>query len=363
MFRKIFFVTSCLILFLLLFTIFVFIRNAGKSPTKDQLKQFEKLPYFKDGHFINIYNPIDGFKNLNDNEDNDEKISLIKIIKQISKKEKVKIEKVELSQDSFDKIPSNASLYWLGHSNVILELNGKRIIFDPIFDNAFPLPFFVSRYTQSPIKREELPHIDYVIISHNHYDHMERKTIIALKNSKIIVPLGNKERLVNWGVSEKNIIEVGWGDKITDNNLIINAEPAIHHTQRGFFDIDIKLWNSYVIQSFEKEKNYKQIYFSGDSAYGEHIDAIAKKYGKFDLAMVECDAWNVRWKYFHTFTREVVQIMKQLQVKKILPIHWGVFNLGMHKYYTSINMLISEAKKEKIDNKVLLTKIGEKVSF
>ena len=352
-------------MFIFILSIFTFIfllnikHEIGKNPSKQQQKEFEKLPYYTNGKFFNIYQPINGFKNINENEDNYKKMSFPEMVKNLFTIEKVKINSVQLNKESFSKNINNFNFYWLGHASVLLEIDNKRILIDPVFGNASPVKFIVKRNIKSPVDINNLPQIDYIIISHNHYDHLERTTIQKLKNSKFIVPLGVGESLRYWGVKNENIIEVGWGDKIKiSQQLNITAEPAMHFSGRWLKDGNNTLWNSYVIT-----QNDKKIFYAGDTAYGEHIDMIANKYKKFNLVLMEIDAWNVRWPYLHSFTRESIEVIKKLKTDYFLPVHWGVFGLGMHKLDTSIKMLKNEIKKAKLEDKLLLPAIGEKVVF
>ena len=354
-------IALCVIAFFVIFALWLALyvkREVGRQPTEPQLQKFEKLPYFNDGRFFNYYKPIDGFKNLNELEEVKNQ-SMFIIMKNLLFPKKVQMKKVNLTKNSFAKKPDDFAFYWFGHSTVLLELSGKRIIIDPVFGNASMIPFTVRRRISSPVKRKDLPKIDYVLITHNHYDHLERKTIQYLNkhNSIFIVPLGLYETLIGWGVEDKRIVELGWEDfyKI-DDKLKIIAEPAMHFSGRWLNDRNKTLWNSYVIQN-----DGRNIFCAGDGAYGEQIDMIAKKYKKFELAMIESDAWNVRWPYVHMFTRESIEIVKKLNANYLLPVHWGVFNLAMHDFDTSIKMLQNEAKNSGIDNKLLLPAIGEKV--
>ena len=124
--------------------------------------------------------------------------------------------KVALDGDSFPETPSDYALYWLGHSSAILELDGKRLLFDPVFGNAAPLPFMVPRYDAAPVAREELPPLDYIVVTHNHYDHLERRTVRAVAGGRFIVPLGVGAALRGWGIAPDRITELGWGESFRD---------------------------------------------------------------------------------------------------------------------------------------------------
>ena len=342
-------------------------REFGRTPSKVEVKQFEKLPYFKDGQFFNMYKSIEEFKIPSKDEDNSTNWTLRELfavfLNSSKYKPKHKVEIINLNRNSFGKIPDyDLSLYWLGHATTIFEINQKRIIVDPVFGNTAPVPFVIKRMVRSPIRRNQLPHIDFVLITHNHMDHLERKTIRKLRYAHFIVPLGVGVALRGWGVKKENITELGWGDKFVSENIIFNAEPAMHFSQRSLWDFNKTLWNSYVLQSiYGKETLNRKIFVAGDGGFGTHIDEIAKKYGKFDLITIEIDAWNVRWPYVHMFPREVVEVAKKLQTRYILPVHYGTYPLGAHKYDISINMLLDEVRHHNMKDKLLTPKMGEKV--
>lgn len=146
--------------------------------------------------------------------------------------------KKTVTKSDFSETPSDFAAYWFGHSTFILELDGKRILFDPVFENGGPLPFILGRFDSSPIKREELPEIDIVVITHDHYDHLEAATIrfLTSRNTGFIVPLGVGSRLEGWGIQKNNISELGWYEAKTVGSLQITALPGIHYTSRSFND-------------------------------------------------------------------------------------------------------------------------------
>ncbi len=329
--------------FFLLFIIFCGIcglyawREIGQAPTETELNSYEHLPYFKDGMFQSPEPQIVDMNHVRNG--NHSSFSFLRFLMRSKFAPAYHLPQEPLDRDSFPKTPSQFSFYWLGHSTVILELDGKRILFDPVFDNAAPLPFFVPRYDDTPLARKNLPPIDLVIITHNHYDHLERKTVQALKESQFVVPLGVGTALRGWGIDPTHITELGWGEVAEGDGLTITAETASHFSGRQFSDRNKTLWNSYVIQSHDKK-----IFWAGDTGYSSHFAAIGEKYGPFDLAVIEIDGWNTGWKNTHLFPEQVVQVMTDLKTVNLLPIHWGVFDLALHPWHESIDMLYEAAK-------------------
>jgi len=261
-----------------------------------------------------------------------------------------------ITKSDFSETPSDFAAWWFGHSSFILELDGKRILFDPVFENAGPLPGITRRFDVSPIKREDLPEIDLVVITHDHYDHLEAATIkfLASKNMEFIVPLGVGARLEGWGIQKKNISELGWHDAKTVASLQITALPGIHYTSRSYNDRDKTLWASFVIKGADKN-----LFISGDTGYGAHLKEIGEKYGPFDLAFVEIDGWNKGWPLTHLFPDQVIQLCQDVDTKVMFPIHWGAFDLALHPWDESIQMVADLAAENNIE---LVTPImGEKV--
>ncbi len=250
-----------------------------------------------------------------------------------------------ITKNDFSEKPSEYAVYWFGHSTVILELDGKRILIDPVFENAGPLPIITRRYDESPLKRKELPEIDMVIITHDHYDHLETATIKFLADREIefIVPLGVGARLEGWGVPNDHITELGWEQHKTIGSIKITALPAIHYSGRSHNDRNQTLWASFAIKGAKKN-----IFSSGDTGYGQYLKEIGEKYGPFDMAFVEIDGWNKGWPLTHLFPDEAIQLCQDIGTKLLFPTHWAAFDLALHPWNESIQMVAKEAAKNDI---------------
>ncbi len=323
-------------------------REIGRSPSEEELKAFEKLPYFKEGKFQSAEE-----MRLYPDKVRNGPAGFFRMVFQSRFAPQKSLPQIKLNKESFAEIPEDFTFYWLGHSTVIMELNKNRLVFDPVLGNAAPIPFAVPRYNPAPIDYEKFPKIDYVVITHNHYDHLERKSIQALKDSHFIVPLGVGAALRGWGVKNENITELGWSDIFEKDGLSITAETALHYSGRAKLASNETLWNSYVIKTAGKN-----IYWGGDTGYGEHFSRIREKHGAFDLAALEIDAWNPGWPNIHLFPEEAVKAAQDLNVKQILPLHWAVFDLALHPWHESIDMLLEAAKDKEIE--VLTPMMGEK---
>ena len=261
-----------------------------------------------------------------------------------------------LTKRNFPEVPSSYAAYWLGHSTAIIELDGYRILMDPVFENAGPLPIIAQRMSTSPLQREEIPIIDMVIITHDHYDHLEAETIkfLADKNIQFIAPLAVGVRLQGWGVPKNKITELGWDQSVTHGSLRITACPTVHYSGRSYNDRNKTLWASYVIKG---EK--KNLYWSGDTGYGEHFQEIGRKYGPFDLAFMEIDAWNKGWPNTHLFPEQVIKACQDIEASLLFPIHFSTFDLALHRWDESINMVADLASQNEIE--IVTPIMGEKV--
>lgn len=323
----------------------------GKNPTSEELKKYEQLSYFKNSEFQSPQKLVYDFNNVRNGS-----VGFARFLSQSEFAPKHELPKLELNSSSFAQKPDDFAIYWLGHSAAIMELDGKRLVFDPVFDNAAPIPLAVPRYGKSPLQRQDIPDVDYIVITHNHYDHLEKKTVQQIKTGHFIVPLGVGKALQGWGVEKERITELGWGEKLEENNFKIVAEEGVHYSNRSPFNRNKTLWNSYAIISPSKK-----IFWGGDTGYSEHFKKIGKKYGGFDLAVLEIDGWNTGWPNTHLFPNEVIKATLELKASRLLPIHWAVFDLALHPWDESINMIFDEA--EGVDVKILTPLMGEKIGL
>lgn len=326
-------------------------REFGHNPTNKEISSYEKIPYFRNEIFHSSRKLFHDFNNVRNGP-----AGFARFLTDSVFAPKKELPMVELNKKTFAQISDDFAIYWLGHSAAIMELAGKRIIFDPVFDNAAPIPFAVPRFGKAPIARKELPDVDYIIITHSHYDHLERKTVQSIKKGQFIVPLGVGAILRGWGIATSRITELGWGEVFEKDGLKIIAEEGVHYSNRSPFNRNKTLWSSFVLLSANQK-----FFWSGDTGYGEHFTRIGNKYGSFDFAALEIDGWNTGWPNTHLFPKEVVQAAKELKAKNILPIHWGVFDLALHPWHESIDMVLDEAKDADIN--VLTPKMGEKIDL
>lgn len=254
----------------------------------------------------------------------------------------IAVQKIDsLSIANYD---GDTRLIWFGHSAFLLQIKKKNILIDPMLSAVpAPHPLLGSRRfsKELPIAIAALPKIDAVIISHDHYDHLDYESIQQLKNSvgHFYTPLGVGVHLEAWDVPKEKITELDWWQEVIFEELKFVCTPAQHFSGRKFSNSQSTLWSSWVIQSLEEN-----IFFSGDSGYGEHFKEIGNKYGPFDFAMMECGQYNESWPDIHMFPEETAQAGIDLKAKAIMPIHWGGFKLALHSWTDPIERVQKEAK-------------------
>ncbi|MCP3873293.1 MAG: hydrolase [Desulfobacteraceae bacterium] len=230
---------------------------------------------------------------------------------------------------------------WLGHSSLMININGYKILTDPVFEKKVSIVGPTRFNGDLPLSPEKLSHIDVVIISHDHYDHLNKYSIKFLTpiTQRFIVPLAVGKRLISWGVPEKKIIEMDWWQTYRfDDHLTVTATPSQHFSGRGLGDRNETLWASWVIKS--RDFN---IFFSGDSGYFKGFKQIGEKFGPFDMTFIECGAYDDLWRPVHMFPEETVQAHIDLKGKLLHPIHWGTFNLALHPWYDPMQRLSTAA--------------------
>lgn len=249
---------------------------------------------------------------------------------------------------SFLEDTNSVKFIWLGHSTLLINFEGKIILLDPIFSNAAaPVSFVANRFQDPVIPLKDLPPIDAVLISHDHYDHLDMNTVKFFRHQNVmfITPLGVGSHLKGWGVDESQIIERDWMESFSLGNITFTATPSQHFSGRGLTDTNKTLWASWVISS-SKHK----VYFSGDSGYDTHYKTIGEKFGPFDIAFIENGQYDERWGAAHMRPEEVALAYKELQAKKVFPIHWGMFALAMHPWYEPPQRLLDalESKEDMV---------------
>jgi L-ascorbate metabolism protein UlaG (beta-lactamase superfamily) len=232
------------------------------------------------------------------------------------------------------KRPSSGfRLTWLGHSTLLIEIDGVRILTDPVWsERASPLPFAgPKRFHPPPAALTALPPLDAVIVSHDHYDHLDRATILKLAKARpatpIMTSLGVGERLERWGLPSKRITELDWWESIEVKGVTITAAPAQHFSGRGIRDRNTTLWSSYHLRGPRHS-----FFFGADTGLTSEYSDIAQKLGPFDAVALEIGAYHPSWGDIHLGPTNALRAREMLGSGALLPIHWGTFNLAIHPW-------------------------------
>ncbi|MCB9233254.1 MAG: MBL fold metallo-hydrolase [Bacteroidia bacterium] len=267
---------------------------------------------------------------------------------------------VKLSPDELKK-PHNgpAEIYWFGHSTLLIRMGGKTLLTDPMLGRA-PSPFPAmggKRFNpELPINPEDIPFIDAVLLSHDHYDHLDYGTVLKIKDRvrHWFVALGTAGHLIRWGVPESNITEMDWWDSHEFEGLQFTSVPTRHFTGRIGLDNQRTLWMGFAIKSQQEN-----ILFGADSGYFKGFSEIGERLGPFDLTMLECGQYGDAWPYIHMVPEETAQAHLDVKGKTLMPIHWGAFALSLHPWDDSIKRV--KAKGKVLGIEFCTPKIGQKV--
>lgn len=264
-----------------------------------------------------------------------------------------------LTRADLDAAPDR-SLYRLGHSTMLMKLRGQWWLIDPVFsERAAPVQFAgPKRFHAPPIGIDELPPIRAVILSHDHYDHLDQAAIKQLKDkvALFLTPLGVGDRIAAWGVPRDAIQQFDWWQDVTLDGLKITATPAQHFSGRGFRDGNRTLWASWVVQDDDL-----RIFYSGDTGYFDGFKEIGQRLGPFDITLMETGAYNDQWPYVHMHPPQTVQAHEDLRGHWLLPVHNGTFDLAMHTWDDPFEQALRLAAER--DVHVTTPMMGERVDL
>ena len=246
---------------------------------------------------------------------------------------------------AFLKDTAEARFIWYGHSAVLLRMNGKNIFVDPMLgSDASPIaPFKTRRFSGGTLEIiDDLPFIDLVLLTHDHYDHLDMDSILKLKNktARYFVALGVKRHLVAWGIDPGMVTEFDWWDKTEFSGIEITFTPSRHFSGRGLRDRFKSLWGGWALKTANES-----VYFSGDGGYGSHFREIGERLGPFNLAFMECGQYNELWRQIHMMPEESVLAAMEVHSRKSVPVHWGAFTLAMHAWDEPAKRFASEADR------------------
>ena len=333
--------------------VFLFMQTAvfGKDPSGKRLERIKQSTHYREG----------AFQNLHPTEVMLKEASMVRMIRDFFNKPKTTEpdEPLPSVQTNLKTLDDNQpSIVWFGHSSYLIKSKGKNILVDPVFSgNASPVSFFAKAFEgANGYGADDMPPIDVLIITHDHYDHLDYKTILALqpKIKKIYTSLGVGADLEHWGVPLDKIVEMDWNQhqRVSDS-VEITAVPARHFSGRGFTRAKT-LWSAFVLSI----DGYK-IFIGGDSGYDTHFKALGEQHGPFDIAMLEAGQYGVNWPNIHMMPEETILAAKDLNAKVLMPVHWAKFALALHNWDEPISRVVEEAHRQNV--KLTTPLIGEVV--
>ncbi|MET8628443.1 MBL fold metallo-hydrolase [Kitasatospora sp. NPDC004669] len=247
---------------------------------------------------------------------------------------------------------------WYGHASALVEIEGSRVLLDPIWSDRCSPAAHVGpkRLHPVPVELEELPPVDVVLISHDHYDHLDMATVKRLVRSQsapFAVPLGIGGHLRRWGVPEHRIIELDWDETCTLGELVLTLTSAHHFSGRGLTR-NTTLWGSWVVAG-----PTRKVFYTGDSGYYEGYGRIGEQHGPFDAALVQIGAYDAAWADIHMTPEDAVLAHRDLRAGLLVPVHWCTFNLGLHPWAEPVERLLKEAKAQAVP--LAVPRPGERV--
>nr|WP_176732019.1 MBL fold metallo-hydrolase [Micromonospora rhizosphaerae] len=324
----------------------------GGRLTGARLERAARSPQFRDGTFRNRTNTramvADPGRNL---------------VKELifGKQKRRPTSPVPLLRPSADTPSDTArqlNVVWYGHASVLIEIEGRRVLVDPVWSDRCSPSSLIGplRIHEPPVRLDELPPVDAILISHDHYDHLDLETVRGLLTSQsapFLVPLGVGAHLDRWGVPEERIVELDWSESHRVGGLTITCTEAQHFSGRGLRR-DGTLWSSWVVAGA-----HRRAFYTGDSGYFDGYPGIGAAHGPFDVTLMQIGAYDRAWPSIHMFPEEAVSAHLDLRGGLFIPVHWATFNLALHDWAEPVNRLWAEAKAR--DVRLAVPRPGERV--
>jgi L-ascorbate metabolism protein UlaG (beta-lactamase superfamily) len=307
----------------------------GKTIDGERRARIERSPQWKNGKFANPLEQTQGSR-----------LSLLKEILFGNPNPRKPTETIPFQsrrRADFDHPPALRTT-WLGHSTLIVEMEGQRVLIDPVWgQRVSPISFAgPERWYPPPLPLEELPDLNAILISHDHYDHLDYPTVIKLSQRKLqwIVPLGLGSLLQSWGVPAACVHELDWWESFDLSGIKVTATPARHFSGRGALDQNKTLWCGFAVTG-----SRHRVYYSGDTALFDEFIRIGERLGPFDLTMIEVGAYDRHWTDVHLGPEQALRVHQMVRGKILLPVHWGLFSLGFHGWTEPIERVLAAAAK------------------
>jgi L-ascorbate metabolism protein UlaG (beta-lactamase superfamily) len=326
----------------------------GAPMTGDRLTRAQANPQYRDGRFVNLEPEAASTTSLLDYA-----------LRQLTGDE-VREPPAPVPVVPMDKAALAAPLpasglraFWIGHASTYVEIDGLRMLLDPVFaERVSPLPVGPRRFHPPPIALADLPPIDAVLISHDHYDHLDMDTVrqLAQRGSRFFVPLGIGAHLERWGVPAAQIEELEWWQERTLGRVRIVCTPTRHYSGRRLDNRSATLWSSWSVVGARH-----RFFYSGDTGYGARFKEIGNRIGPFDIAFIKIGAYGPgdAWTDIHMTPEQAVQVHRDVRGRRLFPVHWSTFNLAYHDWDEPIRRTVAEAAR--VDVELVAPRVGEVV--
>lgn len=312
--------------------IFIRLPRFGKVPTKESMKENPRFTEYRDGRFRNLNETpqLTGEKGM---------AGAIRDFLFIKVPDKRPIKPINAVKTDLRSLPAEGNfLVWFGHSSVLFSLDGKTVLVDPVFSTAAsPVSFINRAFRGTDIYRpSDMPDTDLLIITHDHWDHLDYNTVKALRErvGRVVCPPGVGAHLKRWGYTDTQVTELDWGEDTAVGDMTVYSMPARHFSGRGPKP-NQTLWASFLINS-----GGMKIFVSGDTGYGEHFKTIGERFGGVDVAIMENGQYNEDWKYIHMAPAETLQASKDVGARMVFPVHNSKYALARHAWHQPMQDLV-----------------------
>jgi L-ascorbate metabolism protein UlaG (beta-lactamase superfamily) len=305
----------------------------GAAPAGQRLERMRASPNFADGRAQNLEDTPTG-----------PSMKMFSAMGQYAQGGQTPDVELPVAEPGFGSTSRELQATWLGHSSTLLDIDGVRLLTDPVLSKRVAPSQWVgpARFHKAPLTAEELPELDAVLLSHDHYDHLDHGTlqVLAKAQCRIITPLGVGAHLELWGVEPERITELDWWESTQIGAVEVTLTPSRHFSGRGPTDRNRTLWGSYAIVG-----PTHKVWFSGDTGPFEAATLIRDRFGGFDLTMIECGAHHPAWGTIHLGPLEAEKLHRMVGGGILMPVHWGTFSLAPHRWDAPIVELLQHAAR------------------
>lgn len=326
----------------------------GATPKGNRLDRIKKSPNYRDGQFRNLQSTVMM------TADRGRLSTMWHFITEKKNPKRIPTDTIPMTKVNLSALDTNKNqIVWMGHSSYLLVFGGKTILVDPVLTQSFPASMAMKPYPGTDLyKPEDILDIDCLIITHDHYDHLDRGTVKQIRNrvERVICPLGVGAHFEKWDYDPDRITELDWWEDTEVDSLVITCTPARHFSGR-FLKSNPTLWASFMVQY-----NGRTVFIGGDSGYGIHFKQIGERFPNIDLAILENGQYNEEWRNIHTMPNLLPQVIKDLNPKKVQPVHNSKFALAKHDWDEPMRLIREAAEADSTIN-LLGATLGRPTEF